>query len=326
MSSLIEYSIKTEGFNMGYKHDYDKALARFRIILQRLNEGEALSVTELAEEFNVSTRTIQRDFNNRLILSYPIEKVGRKWKMQEGFKIEKSSDIEDMLVLDIIENMSQSVGKVFGAKAKKLLSKIKNQDHNPIYAKLDLEDISSKLKEIQLLESAIKKKSIILANYTMKNTFNVKLKPLKIVNYEGFWYLIALDTKNNDKLKRYYIKNISSINITNKTFESDTKLDDLLDKSISIWFSKDTKPFDVKLYISKEIAKYFQRKPISKTQTIESINSDGSIEINVKITHEMEIQAIVNYWLPNIKILEPEWLDQKYKSMIDWYCKEYYSN
>ena len=45
-----------------YKHDYDKTLLRIMTILTKLNDGERLSVKELAEEFNVSTRTIQRDF------------------------------------------------------------------------------------------------------------------------------------------------------------------------------------------------------------------------------------------------------------------------
>ena len=38
---------------MAYKHDYDKILTRLIIILARLNDGEALSVKELAEELNV---------------------------------------------------------------------------------------------------------------------------------------------------------------------------------------------------------------------------------------------------------------------------------
>jgi len=63
---------------MAYKHDYDKALTRLRIILQRLNDGESLGVKELAEEFGVSTRTIQRDFNEKLISSYPIFQENKK--------------------------------------------------------------------------------------------------------------------------------------------------------------------------------------------------------------------------------------------------------
>ena len=52
---------------MPYKHNCDTILTRLTVILSRLNDGEALSVTELAKEFNVSERTIQRDFNERLI-------------------------------------------------------------------------------------------------------------------------------------------------------------------------------------------------------------------------------------------------------------------
>jgi len=66
---------------MAYKHDYDKILTRLTVILSRLNDGEALSVKALAEEFNTSDRTIQRNFNERLT-SFPIYQEKKKWKMQ----------------------------------------------------------------------------------------------------------------------------------------------------------------------------------------------------------------------------------------------------
>ena len=46
---------------MAYKHDYDKALTRLRIILKKLNDGEELSVTELAKEFNAASQHIIGD-------------------------------------------------------------------------------------------------------------------------------------------------------------------------------------------------------------------------------------------------------------------------
>ena len=66
---------------MAYKHNYDKTLTRLRLILQKLNDGESLGVKELAEEFNVSTRTIQRDFNEKLVSSYPIYQEKGRCKM-----------------------------------------------------------------------------------------------------------------------------------------------------------------------------------------------------------------------------------------------------
>jgi len=57
---------------MSQKHkDYDVALIRILSIFQRLIEGQTLNKKELAEEFNVSEKTIQRDINDRLH-SYPI--------------------------------------------------------------------------------------------------------------------------------------------------------------------------------------------------------------------------------------------------------------
>ena len=88
---------------MAYKHDYDKILTRLTSILSKLNEGESLSVKELSGEFNVSTKTIQRDFNERLI-SFPIYQENKKWKMGDGFKLEKTTTIEDAIVLDIIDH------------------------------------------------------------------------------------------------------------------------------------------------------------------------------------------------------------------------------
>jgi len=303
---------------VAYKHDYDKILTRLTIILSRLNDGESLGVKELAQEFNVSTRTIQRDFNERLV-SFPIYQENKKWKMSDGFKLEKSSNIEDTIILDIIEKLTEGIGAEFYSKAKKLLSKLKNADSSPIYAKLNLEDISDKLSEIQLLEKAIKEKTTINCNYSFENmAIKMIVKPLKILNFEGFWYLLAIDTKN-EILKKLYLKNIFSIKLTDDNFTTSKKIDELLENSISVWFDEESEPFEVKLHISKVISKFLKRKPISKNQIIESIYEDGSMAIIVKITHEMEILPIVKYWVPHIKIIEPIWIDKIVKDDLKVY-------
>ena len=191
---------------MAYKHNYDKILTRLTIILARLNDGEALSVKELAEEFNVSTRTLQRDFNERLS-AFPVYQDKQRWKMQDGFRIEKTKSIQEELVLDIIEKMTESIGGKFAITSHKLLSKIKNEDFNPIYTKLNIEDISDRFDDIQLIEKAIKNKTELECSYTneREGTFSTVVQPLKIVNYEGFWYLVAL---RDNRVQKYYIKTL----------------------------------------------------------------------------------------------------------------------
>lgn len=292
---------------MAYKHDYDKILTRLSYILSRLNDGEALSVRDLAKEFNTSERTVQRDFNERLV-SFPILQEGKKWKMQDGYRVEKTKSLEDEIVLDIIEKITEGIGGKFASKSHKLLSKIKNQDFNPIYAKLNIEDISDKFGEIQIIEGAIKAKKEIECSYDDErhDIFEVTLQPLKIVNFEGFWYLVALQ---EDVLKKYYLKNISHVKASDTAFSTDAKLENLLDSSISVWFQKDVEPFEVKIFANKIAAKCFQRRPLP-TQTIESLHQDGTIEFVIKITHEMEILPIIKYWLPHMRVLEPAWIQE----------------
>ena len=241
---------------MAYKHDYDKILTRLTSILSKLNDGESLSVKELAVEFNTSDRTIQRDFNERLV-SFPIFQENKKWKMRDGFRVEKTKSLEDELVLDIIEKITESIGGQFATKSQRLLSKIKNQDYNPIYAKLNIEDITDKFSEIQVIENSIKEKMEIECSYDNERNkiYNTTLQPLKIANYEGFWYLIAL---RKETLQKYYLKNISNVKATQTKFTTDSKLDTALDNSLSIWFQKDVEPFEVKIHANSVATKYFR--------------------------------------------------------------------
>jgi len=305
---------------MAYKHDYDKILTRLTVILSKLNDGEALSVKELATEFGVSERTIQRDFNERLA-SFPIYQENKKWKMQEGFRVEKTKSLEDEIVLDIIEKITEGIGGKFSTKAHKLLSKIKNEDFNPIYTKLNIEDISDRFADIQIIESAIKEKRELLCSYDdeRRALYTTTIQPLKIVNYEGFWYLVALQ---NATLKKYYLKNLIIQKILETTFSTDTKLDKLLEGSLSVWFQKDVEPFEVKLLAENHVAKYFKRRPLP-TQKIELLSSDGSMEFSIKITHEMEILPIVKYWIPHLFVLEPEWIREIVDQDLALYAKKF---
>lgn len=308
-----------QGTLMGYKHDYDKAMLRLSTIITRLYQGDLLSVTELAQEFAVSNRTIQRDFNDRLN-NFPIEQVKKKWKLRDGCTIEKTLPIDELVVSQILEKMSQDIGGEFYTKTKNLLSRIQNNEFNPIYTRIDMEDLSGHLQSIALLEEAICKKQSIKALYKTDNEAKeVELNPLKLANFEGFWYLITLDNEN-EYVKKYHFKSLSGITLLDRTFESSPKLDESLENALGIWFRIHADPFEVRLSVSPEIAKFFRRKPLSKTQAISSVGTDGSMEITLKITHEMEIIPIVQYWMPNMRVIEPLWIHEQIMENIKGYA------
>ena len=79
---------------------HDTLALRLSLILTKLNSGESFTARELAEEFNVSARTIQRDIKERL--SYiPIEKNGDHYSM-ESYALGKLSFEDIKSFADVI--------------------------------------------------------------------------------------------------------------------------------------------------------------------------------------------------------------------------------
>jgi len=305
---------------MPYKHDYDKILTRLVVILQRLYDGESLSIGELATEFNTSTKTIQRDLNERLI-RFPIQRKGNRFVMQEGFSIQKSQDIQENIILDVLERISESIGREFGAKAKGLLAKIKNQHENPFYTHLFLEDMSEKTREVAALEEAIRARKEISFVYDFGNQKRtIEGKPLKIISFDGFWYLLSTDTQGI--IKKYYLKAISNVIEGAGRFRVSSTIKSRLEEAISIWFDPNaTQSITVRLMIGAEVSRYFQRRPLAKRQITTALHQDGRMEISLKVTNTFEIIPEVLRWIPHIHVLEPETLQNEITEKIHLYLK-----
>ncbi len=289
------------------KHDYDKILYRLNSIWQRLREGEVLSVKDLAQEFNVSTKTIQRDFNERLIHKLPIEKQGHKWKVKDGHSLDKNLSFEENLVLDILKELSFSMGESFASRTSSLFSKLQNSHDNPIYSKIEIEDILDKTDLIKDLQVAINNLVQIEFNYKDKYRF---VEPIKITTFEGFWYLYGKDLLE-DKLKTFYIKDIKKLSLSNKKFQKNNVYIEKLENAINIWFEPNKESFEVRLLASKEIAKYFKRRPLCKSQIIVKENLDKSVEILLYATSENELIYELKKWQPSLIVLEPKSLAKK---------------
>jgi len=292
---------------MQYKHNYDKALFRYTQIIAKLYGGAKLSNVTLAKEFQVSTKTIQRDFA-KLVLMFPIFQDKKLWQLDSAYEFKENLSIEDDITLKLLLQVSKSFDKTFSQRADKLLSRINDNINSPIYTKIGLEDISNKLTEISQLESAINSQNKIEFSYLKDDYYYDELaEPYKIVNFDGFWYLIS---KKNGNLRRYYLHNIFDIEIFEDKFRKSKKIEELISNAINIWFDE-TDSFEVELLIDSSIKKYFMRKPISASQRLKEFDEDENMIVTLNITNEKEIIPIVKYWLPNIKVLKPIGLNEK---------------
>lgn len=214
--------------------------------------------------------------------------------------------------------MAKSGGKIFYSKAHSLLTQVSQQLEHPIFANINSETLDETNIEIfDTIEKSIKNKQQICFEY---ENYSFKVKPLKLAYFEGFWYLLALDVKKEDTFKKFHLKTIKNITAINKSFEIPPIVEERLKHANSIWFNLN-EPFSVRLFISKNVRKYFERKPLP-SQMIMGEDSDGSIEIEIKITHNMEIKPLIYWYIPHIKVLEPQWLVDIMKKDIGTFFKD----
>lgn len=288
---------------------HDTLAIRLSLILTKLNSGESFSAKELAEEFSVSARTIQRDINERL--SYiPIEKNGDYYSM-ESYALGKLSfeDIKNFATLSGIKSLYPSLSNEF-------ITDILNAKLNSAYLikNQGFEDISHQKVWFENLSAAIIKNSPVLFTYKDKQRI---VNPYKLINNEGIWYLLA---DENDKLKTFTFLKIKKFQWEddNKTFIPKKEFLNQISKNDTNWFSNEL--IEVTLQIDNEAREYFERKDILPNQKILEQN-DEYFTILTKVSYDDEILKLVKYWIPYIKILKPLYLREKLDNILKKYFR-----
>lgn len=166
------------------------------------------------------------------------------------------------------------------------------------------------------MSAAIIKNSPISFDYKEKSR---TVNPYKLINYDGIWYLLA---DEDGKLKTFTFSKIEKFK-----WEDDTKIftpkkdfvNQIAQNDIN-WFTTD-ELIEVTLQIDNVAKEYFKRKESLPNQKIIEKNETHFI-ISTKVSYDDEILKLVKYWIPYIKIIEPEYLKEK----LDIVLKEYIKN
>ena len=274
--------------------------------ITELISNKAMGTQEIASRLKVCVKTIQRDLNQVLSKNGAI-KIGKKWKMEELCD-------ENQLIITALDTLANNLGKEFYAKAHGLLKGLSSSFNNSFYIcenneKLELTDLDNMLK----IEQAITKRNLIEIKYNNKK---YKIAPIKIAMFDGFWYVFAMDKK---VFKKFHLKSIKELEILSEYSFIPSDIESKIKRAKSAWFNL-ADSFTVRLWVSSEIAKYFDRKPLNNNEMIYK-NSDGSFEIEFMATHIMEVKPLIYRYLPHIRVLEPSFLADEIESDLNKYLK-----
>lgn len=293
--------------------NHDTLVYRLAQILVKLNQGEKLDPSTLADEFGVNLRTIQRDLNVRFAY-LPLQKTDGCYHLDPAYLGKLSTrDIERFASLAGVRGLFPTLsddflGDIFDSRMQ---SALLVKGHN-------YEDLAGKEELFRQLERAIVARCHISFDYAKDEGSKsyTAVAPFKLINNKGIWYLVARD---GDKLKTFSFARIERVVQLDTRFAHEPETDRMLKEEDGVWLGEDKK--EIVLKIHREISGYFKRRKLIANQVIEKELEDGGLIVSAKVGHVNQVLPIVRYWVPHIRIISPEGLQEEMEKTLRGYLE-----
>lgn len=146
------------------------------------------------------------------------------------------------------------------------------------------------------------------------------VEPYKLVHHHGCWYLAAV---RKGVLRAYRLSRIELSPHSHELlgFKPDSTILTQLEDEESIWFGQEKQ--EIILTVHADVALHFQQRPLLPEQQVIKKLDDGGLLLSSRITHHTQILPLVRYWIPHLKIVSPEGLQDEMELRLKEYLGIY---
>ena len=286
-----------------HENEHVKLAQRITDMVCQLNEGKALDSKQLADQYGVSKRTIQRDINERLMIALPMLELNEKglYTLPDNYLGQLNHD-------DIRHfSMLSGVADLFPNMDRQFLRRILNENAKSVYeSKGQFNEDGTKFKALfEQLEPAILHRQKVTLYY--KGRYHL-LEPYKLINHRSCWYLAAV---KDEKLKAYRLSFVKEVVVHSDQpiFQHSKEILEQLEKEESIWFGQEKQ--EAILTISAEVADHFRQRSLLPHQQIVKEMDNGALLISSQYVSSLQLLSLIRYWMPHIHVVSPESLQSE---------------
>ena len=302
------------------------SLQKYKLILEEFSQRADKTITPydeiLQEKLSLSPKQIGRlldeihlEYNNIII----IENQKRK-----TYKMLKPVD----LFIEIFQNFDElgwlfSIAKDKDSDIFKELEKYTIPDtgiykfkNTPLE---DLDTISSR-SVFKTLKLAIKNKERRKIKLIFDNKTRDNLKCLKLIFMDNNWYVAVVGEENILEFIRIsFIETVeyaSKLSFQHATIQKQLNfINQNIQNSLTL-YDRELKTATIKA--NPNIAKYFNEnmKIFLSSQKFIKKQKDGSIIFEIKYTQSLEVLTLIQKWLPDLIIISPKELKEKYENKL----------
>ncbi len=282
----------------------------FEIVYVLLEEGR-VTARQLADRFEVSTRTIYRDIENISAAGIPIYMVKGKnggIGLLKGYTIDKSvlSDEERQNIISALK----SYNYIDENKGSDLLSKLGLflGEKNESYIEVDLMDWGSRVREAyDISKKAILERRVISFDYLSPSSglSRREVEPYKLYFKASTWYLKSY-CLNKESQRLFRLSRMKNIEISDKYFEGRILEEFLVEENML----PKTK---VKLIIDKteefRVLDEFSSDEYKR-------NSDGNFEVETEMFIDNWVIGYILSFGSKAVVISPEYVRERIKKSV----------
>jgi predicted DNA-binding transcriptional regulator YafY len=311
---------------------YKPQHSRLLFIDREINTGKHPNCSSLAEKWEVSCKTIQRDLDYmRYQLNAPLEYSAKHrgyFYTEKNFQLPamdiKESDLFAIYLADKLliqyegTPIYDSLCSVFKKIEQSLPSKVSLDPgdepsrftvfppSNTIFRPGIWETVTNAIRLLRRLE----------IKYQTPGSDPVirKLDPYHGVRFEGDWYVVGFCHLRREILT-FSLGRIIDAKMLSDSFEipADFDFHKLTGSHFGIHWSNNE--IDVKIHFNRSVAGYIKERKWHPSQEILS-NPDGSLVLSLTVNHLLELKRWILSWGEMAEVLKPEYFVEEVKQTI----------
>lgn len=293
-------------------------------IINRIEQGDHPTAKKLAEEGEVSERSIYRYLNiiNFIVpIIYDKQKGGYRFEKEDALRI-IPFESKELALLTAFADLTAQAGEPLAKSFQGILNKISagctgGNDYKPVMRFSVPPTAPQGTQWFDVVTDAIINKTQAKIRYHAINTGELTsrtVNPYGLSFNDGIWFLYAFCHLRKD-FRWFALDRIERLTVLKRTFEKPGGFDmaKRMKESWGIWEGEKT---EIKVRFAPEVAEIIKRKPSWHMSEKRKILPSGEVELTLTVSGTDEIKWWIYSWIPYVEVIRPKWLRKKVKNQL----------
>ena len=307
-------------------------LERVYFLHNQLSQNRYPNSRTLMEEFEISLPTARRDFaylRDRLLAPIEFDQIKNGFFYTEDqFSLPFENSPRIVFLLGMLGRLAEETGLRDLPEMKQLekrLSEMVGQEYAHLADSIHCEWVEVEYPDPAIfdtiIEAIVKKRQLgISYRSPSKKSTSRTVAPLKLINYQGRWYLSAWCLLRNGH-RTFHVARINSADLTEHSTDAPGLNDQELDRSFGIF--KGPPRYTAEILFIGTAAELVKNQVWHKDQEMEE-TKEGAL-LRVPVHDDREIMMKILQYGAQAKVLRPESLSRKTSQEVTAMMKIYVS-